>query len=79
MTAKLTLSIDEEKIKKIKHYSKLNGISVSKFFEKKIDAIEQPSNKKLSIDKLKGIFESLPQNFDLKQEKTARLIKKYVK
>ncbi|MBP6431755.1 MAG: hypothetical protein KA319_08315 [Ferruginibacter sp.] len=78
MTTKLTLSIDAEKVKKAKRYAKANGISVSKFFEKQIDAIEMPSTKKLSIDKLKGILGSLPEDFDWKKDKTERLIKKYV-
>ena len=33
MKVKLTLSIDEEKIKKIKIYAKSKGITVSKFVE----------------------------------------------
>ncbi len=39
MKAKLTLSIDEEKIKKIKLYSKKEGISISKIVEDNIDKI----------------------------------------
>ena len=79
MTTKLTLSIDEEKVKKIKQYSKMKGISVSKFFEKKIDDIDLPINHELSIEKIRGIFGKLPRNINLKKEKTARLIQKYVK
>ncbi len=79
MTTKLTLSIDEEKVKKIKQYSKMKGISVSKFFEKKIDAIEMPIKDELSIEKIRGIFGKSSRNLNLKKEKTARLINKYVK
>ena len=57
MTTKLTLSIDEEKVKQIKHYAKQNGISVSKFLEKQIDTIiaEKPK-KKQAASKLLGAF-----------------------
>lgn len=80
MTTKLTLSIEEEKVKQIKHYAKQNGISVSKFLEKQIDAIlaDKPQ-KKLDITLLKGAFGKRPDNFDWKQDKTERLIKKYGK
>lgn len=78
MTAKLTLSIDEEKVKKIKLYSKMNGISVSKFFEKKIDeAILEKPKKKLNASKLLGAFGSVTEPFDWKEIKTEHLIKKY--
>jgi hypothetical protein len=40
MTTKLTLSIDDEKVKKAKHLSKKRGRSVSKLFEDFIDDIE---------------------------------------
>ncbi len=80
MTTKLTLSIDEEKIKKIKRYTKAKGISVSKFLEQQIDSVITPKTKKnLDIDFLKGVFGKEPENFDWKKEKTERLIKKYVK
>ncbi|MEO6538862.1 MAG: DUF6364 family protein [Ferruginibacter sp.] len=80
MKTKLTLSVDEEKVKQIKHYAKQNGISVSKFLEKQIDTIiaEKPK-KKLDITRLKGVFGKLPDNFNWKKDKTNRLIKKYVK
>jgi pyridoxine 5'-phosphate synthase PdxJ len=80
MTSKLTLSIDEEKIKRIKRYAKAKGISVSKFFEQQIDTVTTPKTKKnLNIELLKGVFGKEPANFDWKKEKTERLIKKYVK
>ena len=80
MTTKLTLSIDEEKIKKIKRYTKAKGISVSKFLEQQIDDVTTPrTKKKLDIEFLKGAFGKEPEGFDWKKEKTERLIKKYVK
>ncbi len=80
MTTKLTLSIDEEKVKKIKYYAKAKGISVSKFLEQQIDLITAPKpKKKLDISLLLGAFGKKPKGFDWKEEKTERLIKKYVK
>ena len=80
MTTKLTLSIDEEKVKKIKRYAKANGISVSKLVAQQIDAITTPKTKRsLNIDLLKGAFGKEPEGFDWKKEKTEWLIKKYVK
>ena len=65
MTTKLTLSIDEEKVKQIKHYAKQNGISVSKFLEKQIDTIiaEKPK-KKLDASKLLGAFGKVKEPFN---------------
>lgn len=78
MTTKLTLSIDEEKVKKIKHYSKMNGISVSKFFEKKIDeAIAEKSKKRPDASKLLGALGTLKEPLNWKEIKTQHLIKKH--
>lgn len=41
MVTKLTLSINEEKVKKAKRLSKRTGRSVSKLFEEFIDAIDK--------------------------------------
>ena len=41
MKVKLTLSIDKRRIKKIKCYTKYEGISVSKFLEQRIDLITE--------------------------------------
>lgn len=80
MTTKLTLSIDEKKVKEIKRYTKAIGISVSKFVEQHIDTVITPKPKKnLNIDFLKGVFGKEHKDFDWKKEKTQRLIKKYVK
>ncbi len=78
MTAKLTLSIDEEKIKKIKYYSKMKGMSVSKFFEKKIDeAIAEKPKKKIDASKLLGALGRLKEPFNWKEIKTQYLINKH--
>ena len=78
MTTKLTLSIDEEKVKKIKQYSKEKGISISKIVEQHIDNLTENENrKKLDISNLKGVFGNDPDNLDWKKVKTEHLIKKY--
>jgi hypothetical protein len=77
MTTKLTLSIDEEKVKKIKRYSKEKGISISKILEDHIDKItSKGSNMHLDIMKLKGAFGKAPKNFDWKKERKIRDWKK---
>ena len=78
MKGKLTLSIDEEKIRKIKQYSKKEGISISKIVEESIDKIiAKPSVKKLDASKLIGILGKAPKDFDWKKERTDYLMKKY--
>ena len=78
MTAKLTLSIDEEKIRKIKRISKKEGISISKIVEENIDKIIAKSpTKKLDAAKLIGILGKAPKDFDWKKERTEYLMKKY--
>jgi len=78
MKAKLTLSIDEEKVRKIKEYSKIEGISVSKIVEKSIDKIiEKRPAKKLNATKLIGILGKAPKGFDWKKQRTEYLMKKY--
>lgn len=68
MKERLTLSIDEEKIKKIKQYSKEEGISISKIVEETIDnIIEKPSSKKLDASKLIGLSDKAPKDFDLEK------------
>jgi hypothetical protein len=78
MITKLTLSLNEEKVKKkIKCYSKEKGISVSKIFEDHIDRITGKSgNIQLDIMKLKGAFGKAPKNFDWKKERKIRDWKK---
>lgn len=78
MKTKLTLSIDEEKVKKIKSYSKKEGISISKIVEESIDKIIAKSpTKKLDAAKLIGILGKAPKDFDWKKERTEYLMKKY--
>jgi hypothetical protein len=78
MKAKLTLSIDEEKIKKIKKYSKKEGVSISKIVEDSIDKIiNSSSTKKLDASKLIEIFGKAPKDFDWKKERTDYLMKKH--
>jgi transcriptional regulator NrdR family protein len=77
MKAKLTLSIDEEKIKKIKRYSKRNGHSVSKFIEDLIDKLDKKPVEKLDISKIIGAFGKAPKNFDADKVKWEYLKKKH--
>ncbi|MEO8822871.1 MAG: DUF6364 family protein [Ginsengibacter sp.] len=78
MKGKLTLSIDEEKIKKIKKYSKKEGVSVSQIVEDSIDKItSNSSTKRLDASKLIGILGKSPKGFDWKKVRTDYLIEKY--
>lgn len=63
MTTKLTLSIDEDTVKKIKQYSKDEGISISKIAEEHFNKIAAKNNrKKLDITKLRGAFGNEPKD-----------------
>ena len=53
MITKIRLSIDEEKVKKIKRYSKEKGISVSKIFEQQIDKITSKNHPKIRYYEIK--------------------------
>jgi Family of unknown function (DUF6364) len=65
MTTKLTLSIDVEKVKKIKRISKKRGRSVSKLIEDYIDEVDKKDQKEdLDINKIIGAFGKAPKNFD---------------
>ena len=65
MTTKLTLSIDKEKVKKIKYISKKRGRSVSKLVEDYIDNVDKQDQKEdLDITKIIGAFGKVPKNFD---------------
>jgi hypothetical protein len=80
MTTKLTLSIDEEKVKRIKRFSKEKGISISKIVEEHIDRITSKNpEEKLDIMKIKGAFGKAPKGFNWKKIKTDYLLKKYAK
>lgn len=78
MTAKLTLSVDEEKIKKIKRISKRRGRSVSKLFEDFIDEVENKEIRQgLDINKIMGAFGKVPKNFDADKVKWEYLKEKH--
>lgn len=78
MTTKLTLSIDEEKVEKIKRVSKRRGRSVSKLFEDFIDDIDKKEIKQdFDINKIIGAFEKVPKNFDADKAKWQYLKKKH--
>lgn len=78
MTTKLTLSIDEEKVKKIKRYTKAKGISVSKFLEQQIDTVTSKRKKKQKdATKLLGALGNIKEPFDWKVLKTEYLMKKH--
>ncbi len=78
MKAKLTLSIDQEKIKKIKRYSKRNGHSVSKLIEDLIDKVDKKESvEKADISKIIGAFGKAPKNFDADKIRWAYLKKKH--
>jgi hypothetical protein len=77
MTTKLTLSIDEEKVKKIKRYAKDKGISVSKFLEQQIDDVTSKNKKQKDVSKLLGAFGKVNEPFDWKKIKEEHLMKKY--
>lgn len=77
MTTKLTLSIDEEKVKKIKRYTKAKGISVSKFLEQQIDTVTSKNNKQKDVSKLLGAFGKVKEPFDWKKIKEEHLMNKY--
>lgn len=78
MTTKLTLSVDEEKIRKIKRISKNRGRSVSKLFEDFIDDFDREEKvKDVDINKIIGAFGKAPKNFDTDKAKWEYLKKKY--
>jgi hypothetical protein len=67
-------------VKRIKQYSKEEGISISKIVEEYFDKITSRNHhKKLDIRKLKGAFGKEPENFDWKKLKTEHLLEKYGK
>jgi hypothetical protein len=80
MQVKLTLSIDKEKVKKIKRYAIAKGVSVSNFLEQQIDNVTTIQQKnKLDIAVLRGAFGNAARGFSWKKEKAERLMKKYIK
>jgi hypothetical protein len=79
MKTKLTLSIDEEKVKKIKRYAQQKETSVSNIVEEHFEKLVTKQKEKLDIDKIVGAFGKAPKSFDWKKIKTEYLLKKYVK
>lgn len=78
MKTKLTLSIDEEKLKKIKNYSKKEGISISRIVEESIDKIiAKPPKRRLDPKELIGLFGKAPKNFDADKIRWEHLKKKH--
>jgi hypothetical protein len=78
MATKLTLSVDEEKIRKIKRISKKRGRSVSKLFEDFIDDFDRKEKvKDVDINKIIGAFGKAPKNFNVDKAKWEYLKKKY--
>ncbi len=80
MKAKLTLSIDEDKVKKIKQYAKHKETSISNIVEEHFEKlVSKKSKEKLDITKIVGAFGKEPKDFDWKKVKLEYLMKKYVK
>lgn len=78
MTTKLTLSVDEEKVKKIKRISKRKGRSVSKLFEDFIDEVDNKEIKEdFDINKIIGAFGKVQKNFDTDKVKWQYLKEKH--
>ncbi|MEO8820274.1 MAG: DUF6364 family protein [Ginsengibacter sp.] len=78
MTTKLTLSVEVEKVKKIKHISKRRGKSVSKLFEDFIDDFDRKEKEEgFDIKKVIGAFGKPPKNFDADKVKWEYLKDKY--
>ena len=55
MQTKLTLSVNDEKVKKVKRFSEKTGRSISKLFEDFVDTVEENKKKKnFNINKIVG-------------------------
>ena len=81
MTTKLTLTVQEDTIKKAKEYAKQTGRSISSLVENYLKSLSStsPVETKYSpqLKKLIGCAK-LPQDFDYKKEMTESLVKKYL-
>ena len=78
MKGKLTLSIDKDKIKKIKKYAGKNGRSVSTFIEEFIDNVDKKESvEKFDLSKIAGAFGKAPKNFNPDKIKWEYLKKKH--
>ena len=82
MNTKLTLTIEQEIIKRAKNYAKKKNRSLSDLIENYLKVLTneemEDKTQKLSpiIDSLKGSFK-MPKNMDYKKELRNRLEKKY--
>lgn len=84
MTTKLTLSVDERVVAKAKRYAKRKKLSLSgivtKVLKDLVDTEEEMDQKQKNysptISSLFGIV-SLPEDFDIKEERYKYLLKKY--
>lgn len=79
MTTKLTLSIDEEVIKKAKQLSRRKGKSISKMVEEYLTSVSDgEGGKETSLSELSGILKNkIPADIDIKEVKREYLTKKY--
>lgn len=78
MATKLTLSVDDERIKKIKRISKRKGRSVSKLFKDFIDDVDKKETEEdFDINKIIGAFGKAPKNFDADKVKWEYLKEKH--
>jgi Family of unknown function (DUF6364) len=78
MKTKLTLSIDEEKVKKIKRYARQKETSISNIVEEHFEKlISKPSTKKLNASELVGLFGKAPKNFNPDKVRWEHLKKKH--
>lgn len=78
MKTKLTLSIDEDKIRKIKKYAMEKDTSVSSIVEEHFEElVSRLREKKLDPTELIGIFGKAPKNFNSDKIRWAHLKKKH--
>ena len=82
MNTKLTLTIEQEIIKRAKKYAKEKNRSLSDIIEnylKSLTAMESKETKKLNpvVESLKGAFK-MPKDFDYKKALIDRLKDKYL-
>jgi len=80
MDKKLTLSLNEAVIENAKIFAKQNKISLSKLIESYLRSIAENQTKELEVTplvkSLSGVIK-LPNNFNIRDEYTDYLIKKY--
>ena len=82
MATKLTLSVDEEVVKKAKQAASRQGMSLSKLVEGFLrNLTREPREPGISNPVLKELSGSIhvPEDFDYKKELEQALVKKYVK